>query len=92
MVKTILSEEGTQQGDPLGPLLFSNTIHPLISSLTALLNIGYLDDLTLGGPIDTLASDVRRIIDVGLSMGLVLNPSKCEVIIHPGEKKLMTQF
>lgn len=81
----ILSQEGTQQGDPLGPLLFSNSIHPLLSSLTAVLNIGYLDDLTLGGPIDSLASDVRRIIEVGSSMGLILNSQKCEIITHPGQ-------
>jgi len=26
----IMSQEGPQQGDPLGPLLFCNTIHPLL--------------------------------------------------------------
>ena len=31
----ILSQEGPQQGDPLGPLLFCSTIHPLISSLSS---------------------------------------------------------
>ena len=83
---SLLSQEGTQQGDPLGPLLFSNTIHPLITSLKAVLNVGYLDDVTLGGPIDTIASDVRRIVEVGSSMGLVLNSSKCEIVTHPGQK------
>ena len=29
----ILSQEGPQQGDPLGPLLFCSTIYPLITSL-----------------------------------------------------------
>jgi len=33
-----LSEEGTRQGDPRGPLLFCNTIHPTLSSLQAQLN------------------------------------------------------
>ena len=31
--KTIQSAEGVQQGDPLGPLLFCLTIHPLVSQL-----------------------------------------------------------
>ena len=31
----VSSEEGPQQGDPIGPLLFCNTIHPLLSSLQA---------------------------------------------------------
>jgi len=43
---TVSSQEGAQQGDPLGPLLFCNTIHPLLSSLQAQLNLGYLDDVT----------------------------------------------
>ena len=51
----ILSEEGAQQGDPLGPLLFSNTLHPVLSSLHAELNLGYLDDVSLGGPAETVA-------------------------------------
>jgi len=35
----IPSEEGPQQGDPLGPLLFCNTIQPLLSSLSCGLNL-----------------------------------------------------
>ena len=42
--------EGPQQGDPIGPLLLSNTIQPLLESLESELPLGYLDDLTLGGP------------------------------------------
>ena len=45
-----MSEEGPQQGDPLGPLLFCSTIHPLITSLSSGLTLGYLDNLTLAGP------------------------------------------
>jgi len=44
---TVQSQEGVQRGDPIGPLLFCNTIHPLLSSLHSNLNIGYLDDVTL---------------------------------------------
>jgi len=62
----ISSEEGPQQGNPLSPLLFSNTIQPLLSSLSSELNLGYLDDVTLAGPADTVASDVADIVDAGV--------------------------
>lgn len=78
----ILSQEGTQQGDPLGPLLFSNTIQPLLHRLSSNLQLGYLDDLTLGGPIDSVCRDVAEIREAGAEMGLVLNPVKCELISH----------
>jgi len=75
-------EEGPQQGDPLGPLLFCNTIQPLLSSLSSELNLGYLDDVTMAGPADTVASDVAEIIQVGSAMGLTLNTEKCELVAH----------
>ena len=78
----ISSQTGPQQGDPIGPLLFCNTIHPLITSLKSDLNLGYLDDESLGGPVDTVAADVGRIVEVGRAMGLHLNTSKCELITH----------
>ena len=46
------------------------------------MNIGYLDDVTLGGPASTVASDVAEIAKVGTDMGLTLNTSKCELIAH----------
>ena len=58
----ISSEVGPQQGDPIGPLLFCNTIHPLLSDLQSGLNLGYLDDVTLGGPVSTVAADVSKIL------------------------------
>jgi hypothetical protein len=45
----VLSSEGVQQGDPLGPLLFCITIHRLIASLRSEFIVFYLDDGTIGG-------------------------------------------
>ena len=57
---TVSSEEGPQQGDPVGPLLFCNTIQPLLTSLDSDLNLGYLDDVSLGGPADVVAAMLLR--------------------------------
>jgi len=75
---TILSEEGTQQGDPLGPLEFCLAIHPLLESLTSPFTIGYMDDLTLAGPIDQVEHDIRLIEKEASMYGLKLNRTKCE--------------
>ena len=81
---TLLSNEGPQQGDPIGPLLFCNTVQPLLESLQSELPLGYLDDLTLGGEQSAVAKDVERVAEIGQAMGLTLNISKCELITESG--------
>ena len=66
---TVLSQEGPQQGDPLGPLLFCNTTQPLLASLSSPFNIGYLDDQTLGGPAERVLQDVLAIVKGGEAIG-----------------------
>jgi len=70
-----MSNEGPQQGDPLGPLLFSNTVQPLLLSLQMELVLGFLDDFSLGGHQNQVAGDVQQIIEVGVRMGFSLNKS-----------------
>lgn len=77
--KVIMSQVGAQQGDPLGPMAFSLTIHPIIETLASELNLWYLDDGTLGGDPETILNDFQNIIEKCKAFGLEVNPSKCEI-------------
>ena len=77
---TLQSSEGVQQGDPLGPLLFCLTIHPLLLQLKSELRVFYLDDGTIGGAEDDVLADFMTIKDEAALLGLELNASKSELI------------
>ena len=78
----ISSEEGCQQGDPLGPLLFCLSTLNLAKHLFSELNIWYLDDGLIGGRSDHLLNDLNTIRSRGADLGLILNDSKCEIITN----------
>ena len=77
---TLLSAEGVQQGDPLGPLLFCITSQCLISELHSDFRVFYLDDGALGGSLDDIISDLLHIEEGAARLGLKLNCNKCELI------------
>src|SRR6218665_1244210 len=52
---------GPHEGDPLGLLLFCLLLQPTLLQLGSPLLFGYLDDLTLGGRVETIAADVEYI-------------------------------
>ena len=82
---TLLSDEGPQQGDPLGPLLFCASIMSLVKRVKSQCNIWYMDDGTLGGEVETLLEDFRMLTLEGKNLGLVVNIAKCEVITDDEE-------
>ena len=77
---TLLSAEGVQQGDPLGPLLFCITIQPLIQRLHSDFSVFYLDDGTIGGSRDEILADLQLMEDEPATLGLKLNHSKTELV------------
>ena len=79
--ETILSCCGVQQGDPLGPLGFALTLHPLVEHIQAEftsleLNAWFLDDGTLIGPPSALSSPLNIVENDGPPRGLHLNRGK----------------
>ena len=78
----IPSLRGVQQGDPIGPLAFALAIDPIIRSESdnGLLKVWYLDDGCLVGTAEQVARELSRIREgFSASLGLELNPEKCEI-------------
>ena len=67
---TILSRCGVQQGDPLGPLCFALTLHPIVERIKRevphlLINAWYLDDGSLCGSPDDLLRALKIVEEDG---------------------------
>ena len=78
------SKEGVQQGDPLGPLLFSMVIQELITAIATecklALNLWYLDDGVLAGSAAQVHKAFLLIQRMGPELGLELNVGKTELV------------
>ena len=59
-------------------------LQPLLARLVSDFKVAYLDDLTLGGSLANVLSDVRTADAAQLETGLVLNASKCEIFLSGG--------
>ena len=56
------------------------TVCEVASSLSSKINMWYLDDDTLGGPVMSVFADVGKCVTELKQIGLEVIPSKCEVI------------
>ena len=83
----LLSEEGTQQGDPLGPVLFSIALKILTDKLNTdklAMNRWYLDDGNLAGKVKHVAEALDLLMKEGKSVGLSLRMEKTELFYPSG--------
>ncbi|XP_065834209.1 uncharacterized protein [Oscarella lobularis] len=80
--RCIKSEEGVQQGDPLGPFLFSLALQSCLVAAHAAASegfvISYLDDAVIGGPVDSVVSAYQVLCSRMHDVGLVVRPDKCQ--------------
>ena len=74
------SSTGVQQGDPAGPAAFALAVDEIARMVASPLNVWYLDDATIGGPVESVVSDLTRIISRLEAIGLSLITGKCEVL------------
>ncbi|XP_026413120.1 uncharacterized protein LOC113308884 [Papaver somniferum] len=80
---TLSTTKGVQQGDPLGPLFFALTLHPLAIKIAARCALDfhawYLDDGTIAGDTLEVAKALKIIQKEGPERGLVVNINKTEI-------------
>ena len=70
----IKSCEGTQQGDPESPALFSDSIQDLLDSLESKINLWYLDDGNLSDDYRTVLKDLKKLLKRKECWDSKLNP------------------
>jgi hypothetical protein len=85
---TIKSDEGAQQGDPLGPTGFAASLHPIVLKIAKmcpelLANLWFLDDGNIGGKTEHVLKAIEILQTDGPHNGMFVNFGKCEIHCHP---------
>ena len=87
---TLLSQEGTTQGDPLAMAMYAIAITPLIRSLEdeETKQVWFADDATAGGGLTGLRRWWDRIARKGPAYGYFPNPSKTCLVVKEESAKM----
>ena len=86
----ILSEQGLQQGDPLGPMFYCTSTQKLIARIKTEYGQWYLDDGSLGGKVEDLMLAFVSLQSEAAKIGLHINEKKCELI--SADQSVIQQF
>ena len=86
--ETLLSQEGTTQGDPLAMAMYTIAVNPLIHRLKhdTTKQIWFADDATAGGKFNNLREWWDCHINIGPEYGYFPNASKTWLIVKEGYK------
>ena len=80
--ESILSQEGTTQGDPLAMAMYAVAILPLIDRIkNGVKRICYADDAAAGGLLTDLREWWDQLCKLGSLVGYFVNPSKTWIIV-----------
>ena len=81
---TLLSQEGTTQGDPLAMAMYAIAITPLIRSLEdeETKQVWFADDATAGGSLQGLRRWWDRLVNRGPAYGYHPNPAKTCLVVN----------
>ena len=87
-LNTLLSQEGTTQGDPLAMPFYALATKPLMNAVSAdmpeVKQVWYADDATAAGKIADLRSWWSKIATLGPAYGYFVNPSKTWLVTKDG--------
>ena len=86
--ETIMSQEGTTQGDPLAMAMYAIAITPLIHHLkdTAVHQAWFADDATAGGNLTNLKEWWEQIVRLGPDYGYYPNALKTWLVVKEGKE------
>ena len=80
--ETILSQEGTTQGDPLAMAMYALALVPMITRLSNVVKqVWYTDDAAAAGHLTGLRSWWDMLCDIGPQFGYFVNSSKTFLIV-----------